>query len=493
MTASEPKQRAWTLSRKGLLIVAVPIAFQIVVLVVIAIRSDAETRYGEAELRSQEVFASAYRILGLLVDVETAIRGYALTGAAPFTEPYDRAMIELPKEFARFRAIAAERHSISAAQIHHDALPVIVHQRRNRALIDNGRRNETIAVVNSQVGKRYMDRFRATMHEFLEEERALGAQRRRDVARARSRSTAALITGFSVNLGLAVALALYFTRNIARRLAVIVDNTARLQRDEPLNAPLHGHDELALLDRRFHRMAATLAKNRRELLETNEELESFSYSVSHDLRAPLRAINGYAQMLEEDYALQLEGEGTRFLGVIRKEAQRLGRLIDDLLAFSRLGRKALSNSEIDMAELAHDSFAEVAAASTARLIVDDDLPPAAGDQTLIRQVLVNLFANAVKFSSNREDVTVELHARRDGAMNEYCVRDYGVGFDMRFADKLFGVFQRLHSDTEFRGTGVGLAIVRRIIRRHDGDVRAESQPGKGATFYFTLPAHREDS
>jgi len=221
----------------------------------------------------------------------------------------------------------------------------------------------------------------------------------------------------------------------------------------------------------------------------NAELESFSYSVSHDLRAPLRAIDGYAQALLEDHAGRLDAEGQRLLGVVRENAQRMGQLIDGLLRFARFGRQAMTMAPIDMADLARAVVDELQQGGGSALspVTIEPLPPAMGDKTLIRQVLANLVGNAVKFSRGRPRPDVRIGARPQGAEVIYFVRDNGVGFDMRYADKLFQVFGRLHRAEEFEGTGVGLALVQRIVQRHGGRVWAESVPDRGATFHFTLP------
>jgi light-regulated signal transduction histidine kinase (bacteriophytochrome) len=229
------------------------------------------------------------------------------------------------------------------------------------------------------------------------------------------------------------------------------------------------------------------------LLEsTNKELEAFSYSVSHDLRAPLRAISGFSQAVMEDCALRLDDEGRRYLGLIQENAHRMGRLIDDLLTFSRLGRQQMTKSKIDMETLAKSVFEELAAQEPGRKIkfAIQHSPPVYGDNSMIRQVLVNLLSNAVKFTRPEEEAFIEfgyLPKLGDGA---YYIKDNGVGFDMQYVNKLFGVFQRLHSVTEFEGTGVGLALVYRIIARHGGRVWAEGTVDQGATFYFTLPRSR---
>ncbi len=232
------------------------------------------------------------------------------------------------------------------------------------------------------------------------------------------------------------------------------------------------------------------AEQARALLEAvNRELEAFSYSVSHDLRAPLRAISGFAQAVVEDYAPRLDDEGKRFLGLIQDNAHRMGQLIDDLLTFSRLGRQQIVRTQIDMEALTTSAFEELAAQAPGRKIrlVVRGVPPALGDKAMIRQVLMNLLSNAIKFTRLRQEAVIEFGYLPEQDQGAYYVKDNGVGFDMQYVAKLFGVFQRLHSVTEFEGTGVGLAIVFRIVTRHGGRVWAEGGVDKGATFYFTLP------
>jgi signal transduction histidine kinase len=230
---------------------------------------------------------------------------------------------------------------------------------------------------------------------------------------------------------------------------------------------------------------AKLVEKTGALVRANKELDSFTYSVSHDLRAPLRAVNGYAQMLEEDYASRVDDEGRRLIGKVRSSGERMGRLIDDLLEFSRLGRQEPVRGRIDMAALAREVAAEVGAGPAAIEIAA--LPHALGDRSLLRQVWANLIGNAVKYSGKSERPRVQVGGRSEAAQNVYWVRDNGAGFDMRYADKLFGVFQRLHRADEFPGTGVGLAIVQRVVDRHGGRVWAEGVPREGACFYFSLP------
>jgi signal transduction histidine kinase len=232
-----------------------------------------------------------------------------------------------------------------------------------------------------------------------------------------------------------------------------------------------------------------VAERTAQLDAANKELEAFSYSVSHDLRAPLRAIDGFSQMLLDDFAEPLGGEGARRLDVIRDNSRKMARLIDDLLDFARLGRKPLAFSAIDMTALAREVYRELRAAQPegeAEFHLAA-LPTSWGDPALLRQVFANLLSNALKYVGKERVPRIEVSGRAEGAECVYCVKDNGVGFDMAYYDKLFGVFQRLHSEKEFSGTGVGLAIVQRVVTRHGGRVWAESKQDQGSSFYFSLP------
>jgi PAS domain S-box-containing protein len=228
--------------------------------------------------------------------------------------------------------------------------------------------------------------------------------------------------------------------------------------------------------------------NINQLELTNLELESFSYSVSHDLRAPLRALSGFSKIMEEQYLSSLDEEASRLLGNIRRNAKKMGVLIDDLLEFSRLGRKEIQKSEIDMTRMVETVLIETARSKASHVsIIVDPLPSADADHGLLHQVWVNLVSNAIKYSAKKDRPEIHIGAEESSGGITYFIRDNGSGFDMTYADKLFGVFQRLHNPNEFEGTGVGLAIVQRIITRHGGTVRAHAKLNEGATFYFTLP------
>lgn len=224
--------------------------------------------------------------------------------------------------------------------------------------------------------------------------------------------------------------------------------------------------------------------------QLHKELESLAYSISHDVRAPLRAINGYVQILQEDYDHALDDEGRRMLSVITYNTGKMSSLIDNLLALSRTTRRELKKTEVNLYELVEGAILEINKTINHEAQIKIDTPHAVRcDYGLMNQVMMHLIGNAIKYSSKAPSPLIEIRSQTEEQSVVFSVKDNGVGFDMRYADKLFGAFQRLHSAEEFDGAGIGLAIVQRIISRHGGKVWAESKPGEGATFSFSLPAH----
>jgi light-regulated signal transduction histidine kinase (bacteriophytochrome) len=278
------------------------------------------------------------------------------------------------------------------------------------------------------------------------------------------------------------------------------------RKDYAVRVEVRARDELGVLAEAFNAMLAQIQQRDAALLTMNEELEqrvqertaelraanreleAFSYSVSHDLRAPLRAISGFSRILLEDYAPQLPDEAQHYLQIVDNSGQHLGQLIDDLLTFSRLGRQELTKQLVATADLVRRVLEELYAEQASRQvkITLGDLPPCWAEPTLLKQVFVNLLNNAFKYSRTREVAHIEVGYRESNGEHIYFVKDNGVGFDMQYANKLFGVFQRLHRADEYEGTGVGLAIVQRVVQRHGGRVWAEAAIDQGAMFCFTL-------
>lgn len=268
----------------------------------------------------------------------------------------------------------------------------------------------------------------------------------------------------------------------------IGQDIARLVQVEDVTDRLRAQAQVLALNRTLE---ARVEVRTRELTRANQELESFAYSVSHDLRAPLRAIDGFSRLLTERYGDRIDGEGREYVARVRNAAGRMGSLIESLLKMARLGRGGIKPVTLDLSRMAADIVAELRATEPSRQVEIRIAPglQVEGDQSLVRSLLQNLLGNAWKFTRDRDDARVELEVAADG---EFFVRDNGAGFAQEYADKLFRPFQRLHSQEEFAGDGIGLASVKRIVERHGGTIRAEGVPGQGATFFFTLPGEPEN-
>lgn len=308
-------------------------------------------------------------------------------------------------------------------------------------------------------------------------------------------------------LGLAVVLAALISRSLRRQISLpilaLMDTAKAIseKQDFSLRAKKMSDDELGLLTDAFnqmlteiHKLHTTLehrvAERTAQMEAINRELESFSYSVSHDLRAPLRHINGFADLLHQQNRAQLDDSGRHYLDIISRSARQMGTLIDDLLVFSRMGRAELKLELVPMDQLVAETLSSMADEFKERNIVWDigPLPEVTCDRSMFRQVWLNLFSNAVKYTRHRDPARITVRCRQNSfAEWEFMIQDNGAGFDMRYVGKLFGVFQRLHLAEEFEGTGIGLANVHRILLRHGGRVWAEGTVDQGATFYFALP------
>lgn len=404
------------------------------------------------------VIEKIHRILSELKDAESAQRGYLITGDSSFLETHHAVVVDLPQQIAELKDMTLDnpeqqRRIVVMEDMIDDRLHVLrlgIDLLADRSGISNA---ELIAMVRGE-GWQTMAQLHRHIQGMINIEEKLLSDRANLVEQQAASTKRWILFG---NL-LAVLLLLSAIWLILHEIA--------------------------------HRRTAQreIEKTAAQLELTNKELESFSYSVSHDLRSPLRAIDGYSRIFEEDFADKLDDEGRRLLTVIRTSSKKMGQLIDDLLAFSRMGRKPVDFGKVDMNALVEEVWQEVCLNMPAHPRLEKKpLPPCWGDRALLRQVFQNLLANAVKYSSKHADPVVEVFSDLREEDVVYSVRDNGVGFDMRFYNKLFGVFQRLHTEDEFPGTGVGLAIAQRVIVRHGGRIWAESKQNEYTIFNFSLP------
>ncbi len=408
-------------------------------------------------IRSYEVLDGFGDVRDALLDVETGARGFALTGTAEYLQPYDRGRRAFDAGLAAMRDLTADN---PAQRQRTTAVEALARQRvAIAAEVVDVRRAQGPDAAGTMgpmlgTGKRVMDEARTLLDRMAAEEERLLVLR--DAAALHTQRLAGVLTVGALGLAFGLFLAAFalYHREQGRR-------EAHEDALECLNAAL---------------------------LNTNRELEAFSYSVAHDLRAPVRHIAGFAELLRGSAASHLDERGARYLTLVTDSARQLGTLIDDLLTFSRVGRESISPVRVPLEALVTEIVQGLGHETTGRRIdwVIGDLPTVTADAAMMRQVLANLLDNAVKYTRRREPARIEVGAQRTGRDVVVFVRDNGVGFDMAYADKLFTVFQRLHSASEFEGTGIGLANVRRIIARHGGRTWAEGAVDQGATFYFSL-------
>jgi PAS domain S-box-containing protein len=611
----------WKIIHKGLILIAVPLLIMLVfITLVLNVKRQSQEAQAQS-LHSKEVIAQTQLILQILVDAETGMRGYVITGDRRFIVPYQQSAIQFPDELNKLETLVADnpKQLKQALRISVEASEKMFFIRQTEQLIAAGFHNDAVAQVKTGQGKRLMDEARHQVGLFLLEEERLDSLRQQALDASWQRFNWLLIGGMLAATLLMLLLAFFFSRGISNRLLTLNRNAQALASGEELALPMQGEDEIAQLDKTFHKMADALAisiqkeralvenatdiicsvngegifvninpasfkmwgyrpdeiigqhyskflvpedlsqsaeaesnvlqgqvltdfENRfahrdgsevwmtwsaswseaeqlmfcvarditarkraeaiaeqhklaleetaAELTAINKELEAFSYSVSHDLRAPLRHIDGFANLLQKSSSAALDEKGQRYLNTISAAARQMGQLIDDLLAFSRIGRTEMSTTTVGLEELFRQVQSDLQGEQNGRDIrwQINPLPDVEGDPSMLRLVIVNLLSNALKYTRNCSQAHIEV-----GNLNDHTeqatifVRDNGAGFDMKYVNKLFGVFQRLHSVSEFEGTGIGLANVRRIIHRHGGKTWAEGKVNDGAIFYFSLP------
>lgn len=417
---------------------------------------------------SDEVLNLAGESLKLVLDSETGFRGYVITTNKEYLEPWDNARIKFNETSDKLLKMVNGNPDQATHVLRIKNLYDAWNVKALETLKYREKYKRDTPDAEKRRRKELMDSIRLNFDEFIASERTL-----RDVnwraAEETSKEVIYVILGLGIFLGITLAtMSLMQLRKLSKNYT----------------------NAYSLLSQATDHLEETVAQRTHELVTANKELEAFSYSVSHDLRAPLRGIDGFSQILVEDYADKLDGEAIRYLGFIRSGVQKMGVLIDDLINLSRLARTEFKREEIDLATIGAEILKELQAQNPERKFEFKNFnsQKVMVDAGLMRVALQNLMSNAWKYSRNKDVSLIELGEADIEGVKTFYVKDNGVGFDMRFYDKLFQPFQRLHNKDQFDGTGIGLATVARIIRRHNGTIWAESKIGEGSTFYFTLGA-----
>lgn len=415
---------------------------------------------------SDEVLNVAGESLKLVLDSETSFRGYIITTNEEYLTPWVKARSQFNATSEQLLKMVSDNPMQSTQVLRIKNLYDSWNTKALETIAYREKFNRSTTTETQKLRKQLMDELRLNFDDFISAERKIRNTRWDDAEEA-SRKAIFIIIGLGIFLGCTLAtMSLLQLRKLSRNYTTAYSS---------LSAATDHLEE-------------TVAQRTHELTMVNKELEAFSYSVSHDLRAPLRGIDGFSQILVEDYGDKLDGEAIRYLGFIRSGVQKMGVLIDDLINLSRLTRAEFNLVEVDLSVVAADIIKDLQLQNPERKFefINFKSHNILADAGLVRAALQNLISNAWKYSKTREVSHIELGQIQKDGVATYFVKDNGVGFDMRFYDKLFQPFQRLHNKDQFDGSGIGLATVSRIIRRHNGTIWAESELGQGSIFYFTL-------
>jgi signal transduction histidine kinase len=441
-------------------------AFAVVLLILISVASYRSTRGLQEQtqrvMQTLEMLHTLEMLISTMKDAETGQRGYLLTGRVSYLEPYQAAVPTTGSQFERLRSLTAE--SITQrerlAKTEQLVRARLAKLRDGIELYQSGGLDAAVGILLSDEGKRLMDGIRLTVNEMKAEEQRLLDERRRDSEAATQRTLIIIRLG-SLLAVLATVMA-YFA--IRRELG------------------------------RRHQAEEKLQSTNRELERSNRELQDFAYVASHDLQEPLRKIQAFGDRLRSKYGGELAAEGRDYLDRIQNAAQRMSVLISDLLTFSRVKTKGQPFTPVDLNQVAREVLGdlEVRVQQSGGSVELDELPTVEADALQMRQLFQNLIGNALKFHGPEKPPVVRVHA--EPATNNHCeisVEDNGIGFDEKYLDRIFTPFQRLHPRGEYEGTGMGLAVCRRIVERHGGEITARSAPGQGSKFIITLPINQQ--
>jgi signal transduction histidine kinase len=521
MTESAPL-RPWlggrlTILSKGLILVAIPFLSQIGFIGLVAWMRWQGREAERWSLHTKEVIAQAHTAYGSLLEAQNAVRGFLLSGNPLFVQDFENAAHRAPVQFDKLEDKVHDNHDQSVA------VRAIAAQADNflKWLDDTERLAEgnhhDLARERIVEGRRQLEGLREDLATFLREEGRLDAERHAAVERAWAGLDWAIHGGVLTTLLSTGLLGIAFGRGLHRRFSSLAENARRLASGENLAPPLSGIDEISQVDRVFRDMAEALhiaaqkehsyrdllEQRAAELIAANRELQEFASVASHDLQEPLRKIQAFGDRLQNKCGPVLDEQGREYLGRMQHAAARMSTLINDLLTFSRVTTRALPFQRVDLAETAREVVCDLEGRlhQTNGHVEIGPLPALDADLIQMRQLLQNLIGNALKFHKPGEPPVVHVEGEvlpepsilsaangvPSGPVCRLVVRDNGIGFDEKYLDRIFNVFQRLHGRGEYEGTGMGLAICRKIVERHRGRITAQSSPGRGATFLVTLP------
>jgi len=501
-----------SLAQKGIVTLAVPLAILLLSLGVFSYYEHISRKAQARVSHSLEVKAALYEVLSSVVKSESAVRGYLLWGHPYYLEPYNDGSSKYEDQTRHLMDMVSDNTEQTARARAINALALSNYEILQH-MLDNPSAVKDLDNEWVQNSRHAMDTFRKAINEMSTTEDMLLSTRITQYTRILHQINWVLGVLFLLGLASGVVASYIISTSILRRVNDLERYARRVTRGDIPDWQDDAADELGQLARNLQTMTRTLLHREEALEQTrtklqqantslerllrdtrtaNQELESFSYSVSHDLRAPLRHVAGFSELLLRN-ADNLDPKNRRYLDIISKSISQMGVLIDELLAFSRMGRTPIKTDPVALNSVINDVISDLSPEITERTIhwTIPELPTVYGDRMMIQLVFQNLISNALKYSRDRTPAQIEISCEYlpETHMESITVKDNGVGFDMAYADKLFGVFQRLHSSEEYEGTGIGLATVRRIVQRHGGDVKANSILGEGAQFTITLPTN----
>ncbi|MGH8581513.1 MAG: sensor histidine kinase [Gammaproteobacteria bacterium] len=497
-----------SLFKKGLILIAIPLILQWAFIgLSLHIREEGQEDHRELS-RSKEVVAEAGHIQRLLLEAHNDMRGFVITGDPGFAQAYEEAVRILPQKIAALqRPVRDPGQRLRITRIAGDATALLGFLGELNGFMQAGKLEQAVAAVKALTGQQRMNDLRREMNIFLQRAREL--DRARDLAAEERwrREDWWLGTGAAASLLLGLGLTYAFSRGISRRLNALVQNAQRLAEGEAPLSALGGEDEIGRVDQAFHTMASTLRRRTTDLNASNRELQDFAAVASHDLQEPLRKIEAFGSRLRTKYDQALDEQGRDYLARMLAAAVRMRRLINDLLSFSRVTTKARAFVTVALAEVAQQVVSDLEGRmfDTGGRVEVGALPTIEAEPLQMRQLLQNLIGNGLKFHREGEPPVVRISGRlldtSDPAEGpapgprhcEIRVQDNGIGFEEVYSERIFELFQRLHGRDEYEGTGMGLAICRKIVTRHGGTISAHSAPGHGATFLVTLAVTQEEN